>query len=355
MSTRVVLHVREDNIFELLTLRRHRQSDLRISLQELVAHLCPCLDCDVLTCEPSGAITLAHSGKWFEISPLDWLKQIEISGSRAEEKLNEYLSLIAPFLRVIFGPDGYPCGRAAIAFGQFETGLGSIGGLISGRYSRAIGNFSTSYVGGIEFEPTGPSRGDSGAPLYPDQVKDWATEQAHLIAESRLDSFEKYLVAMNIAEFGGDPSLVATILINRKATSLLEVFDSLNSGASIFAVLSNPMDGGLAISMLQHGIGAHFRYALAWNEVDFSVLTMESWAGRRPPEREYHAVPTHDRPATSSFLHCLASHALTHGRNLDSEVISDMPFATYIGETSSRDKLITGAELRGGALKLSLR
>jgi hypothetical protein len=108
------------------------------------------------------------------------------------------------------------------------------------------------YVGEIGFEPGGPRR-DSGRLRGPGEVKDWASEQALLLAEAEINEFEKYLAAMNVAGFGGDPTPIATILMNRQATSLIKVYDMLAEGREIFAALGASTGGhGVAISEIRY-------------------------------------------------------------------------------------------------------
>jgi hypothetical protein len=353
-STRVALHIMSDDVEGLLTVFRAQQDNLKVTLKELIAHLCPCLDCDVLTSQFPGPFEVAHSRKWYESDALQWVGEIVFAGHRADQPIDDYLTKIAPFIREIKGPDGELYGRAAIAFGQIPAGIESVGGLASSRHSRATDNFSMSYAGGIEFEPGGPRR-HSGPPRGPAEVKGWASKQALLLAEAKFNEFKNYLAAMNVAEFGGDPTPIATILINRQAASLIKVYDKLVEGMEIFAVLGpSTGGGGLSISQIHHRHSQHYTIGLAGNEVNFSVVAMEAWSGRRFPDQTYHKMPTIEEPAPSSFLSCLERYVHSKGRALEMETVSNVLFGTYKGDTSSREKLSVGTELRGAAVKLSL-
>ena len=353
-STRVVLHITSKDVEQLLTAPRPQQANLKVTLKELVAHLCLCLDCNVLTSESQGTFEVAHSRKWYESDALQWVRQITFAGPRADEAVDGYLAKIAPLIHVIKGPDDEPCGRAAIAFGLIEAGVDSVGGLASSRHSRMIRNFSMAYVGGIEFEPGGPRR-DSGPPRRPAEVKAWASEQALLVAENTMSDFENYLAAMNVAHLGGDPTPIATILINRQPTALINVYNTLAEGKEIFAVLGASTGRGPAISTIQHWRNPHYGVGLGWNELDFSGISMEAWSGGPIiPDQVYHQIPTTEEPAPSCFLSCLERYALSKGRALQMETVGDVLFATYMGETSAREKLDVGTKLRGGAIKLSL-
>ena len=65
-STRVELHITSELTEELLTIRRAPQPNLKVTLGQLVAHLCPCLDCNVWVSQPPSQPKLSHSGKWHE-------------------------------------------------------------------------------------------------------------------------------------------------------------------------------------------------------------------------------------------------------------------------------------------------
>jgi Histidine kinase-, DNA gyrase B-, and HSP90-like ATPase len=356
-STRVELYITSDSAEQLLTVSRVQQGNFKVTLKELVAHLCPCLDCDVWVSQDCGQLELAHSRRWYEIDALQWIREIVFANPRADEIIDSYLAKVASLIRVLKGADGEPCGRAAIAFGQIEAGLGSIGGLASNWNSRKVSNFSTAYVGALSFEPSGPRR-DSGPLSGPRaEVEAWASEQARLLAKFEINELEKYVAAINVAEFGGDPTPIATVLINRKPMALSAVYEILASGKTIFAAAEGPASGPHqmpSISTVHHwntrGYGIGFR----WDELDFVEVTMEAWRGRMAPDQFYHQTPTEEFPAQSCFLSCLKSYARSKGRTLQWELVHDALFAHYKGEASPREKLSTGTEVRGRALKLSL-
>jgi hypothetical protein len=87
---------------------------------------------------------------------LQWVRDIVFASSRADEVVDSYLGKLASLIRVIKGPGGDPCGRAAIGFGYIEAGIGSIGGFVSRWNSRTVSNFAQMYVGALSFEPSGP-------------------------------------------------------------------------------------------------------------------------------------------------------------------------------------------------------
>lgn len=349
-STRVALHITSENVERLLTVYRVQEDNLKLTLKELVAHLCPCVDCDVFILQSQDQYEIVHHRKWHELDALQWVRQIAFVDNRSDETIDHYLAKISPLIRVMTGPNSEPCGRAAIAFGLIETGIHSISGLVAAHHSRAISNFSMSFVGAIGFEPDGPRR-DSGAWRNPAGVKAWASEQAVLLAKTKINEMERYIAAINIAEFDGDPTPIATILINRKPTSLSKVYNALAKRKEIFAAFSTAH--GLSISTI-HWQTPYYGLGLRSNEVDFSVLTMEAWSAARIPNPVYHKIPSAEDPTPSCFLSCLERYASSKGRTLKMEIVGNVLFATYKGESSPREKLSVGAELRGSAVNLSL-
>ncbi len=355
-STRVALQITTEDAERLLTALRAQQDNLKITLKELVAHLCPCLDCDVLVSQDPGQVELAHSGTWYDGDPSQWAREIVFADRRADHQLDGYIAQIASLLRVVEGFDGEPCGRAAIAFGQIETGIGSVGGLTSSLPLRAVSNFSMSYVGALGFEPDGIRRG-SGAIYAREEVQAWASEQARLLSRLEISAIEKYLAAMNVAEFGGDPTPIATILINRQARTLASVYDMLAEGKEIFAAAGSSTGGhpkALSISQVLYWSRGSFGMGLHPNELDFAVITMEAWSGKRVPDQVYHQIPIEEFPTPSSFLSCLERYACSKTRTLKMELTRDVLFAHFTGEPSPRDGLLPGTELRGAAIRLRL-
>lgn len=353
LSTRISLSIKKRDAERLLTVTETPECRFGISLSELVAHLCPCLDCDVWVSSTDGPPSLAHSRKWYESDALRWLREISFADRRANEILDSYLALIAPNIRVIEGPDHEPCGRAAIGFGRVDVGIESIGGLVSSRHSRAIGNFSMSFAGAIDYEPNGPQRG-TGSLTNPSGVATWLTEQVRILAASPIAEFERYLASMNIAAFGGDPTCVATILVNRKAVSLNAVYELLAAGKEIFVVVGQGGTYGPSIFMVQYWPTHYLSISLGWEELDYAVDTIEAWKGAQYPDQIYHKIPTIEEPADQSFLSCLQRYSLSKDRALIMEPVKDVLFARFKGEASPREKLTPGMELRGDAIKLTL-
>jgi hypothetical protein len=219
-STRVALKISSRNADQLNIAFEHPHNQFTVTLKELVAHLCPCLDCDVFVQESEGPLELAHSQTWNESDPGQWVRDIVWAQARQNQSLDEYLAKAAKLMRVVEGPDGEPCGRAAIGFGKLESGIDSVGGFASSQHSRLVGSFSQVYIGALGFEPDGLRRGTGPQFASKAKIEAWASEQATLVAQLEVNDLEKYLAAMNVAAFGGDPTPIARILVNREVQTL---------------------------------------------------------------------------------------------------------------------------------------
>jgi len=180
---------------------------------------------------------------------------------------------------------------------------------------------------------------------------DKATMEVEAVDEGTLG---KILVPEGTADVAVNTP-IAMILINRQPTAISKVYDMLQPGTPIFAVVGAPtIIQPAAISMLFHWRSPGHGEGLQWNELDFTLATMEAWHGRRLPDRVYHQIPTAETPAPSSFLSCLDRYAIDRKRTLRFEPRTNMLLARYKGEVSAREKLSQGTEFRSTALKLSL-
>ena len=311
------------------------------------------MDCDVYTLEDDGKPVRVHSRDWVQSDALEWVRRISFADCRKHEDLDKYLAKIASFVDIIYDGNGETSGRAAIAFGNIETGIGTVGGLVSGSHSRSISRFSTAFVGEIAYEPAGPRR-DSGDLSSAAEVAAWASNQARRLSNADINALEKYPAAMHVAGFGGDPSPIAAILINRVPVTLVGVYDKLSAGEELFLVLNASELETPAIGMIVYRPDSCNGIGFGPDEVSFTVSVVEAWSGTRLADHLYHRIPTKDYPAPSCFLSCLERYVSDQGRRLRRESLEDVLFATYTGKASSRENLLPGAELRGPGIKLFL-
>lgn len=348
LSTRVEIRISSDTVDGLVSVLRHPKGDTKANLKQVVAHLCPILDCDVWVVEGSAQMELAHSQRWAEADALEWAGQISYADLQGDSKIQDHLAKQAPYIKVIKNEQGEPCGRAAIAFGQIPVGISAIGRFAS--ETRSIYQFSFNYVGSIGYDPDGPRRGH-GSILNKEGVKAWASEQAVLLASANLNEAEQCLAAMNVAEFGGNPAPVAKILVSRNWMSLGQVYDLLVEGNDIFVALER--SDSTSIGSIVYWPNPHQGISIKSHELDLGVLVMEAW---RPGMRHqiYVRIPTDDDPVPSCFLTCLAHYAESKGHPLKMERATDVRFGSFNGMESPRDGLFKGTEIRGDAIRLTV-
>jgi hypothetical protein len=348
LSTRVVLYISSSDASRLLTISSAPDDKSKITLKELVGRLCPCLDCDVLTSESDGSFELAHTRKWEEVDTLQWCREVTYAGPRAEKVTDEALTAIAPLIQVIKGPSGETLGRAAISYRNIKAGVKSIGALASAQ----IG-FTTTHVGAIEYEPRSPRR-EPGDLRGPGEVKVWASKQAELLAQEEITDSEKYTAAINVAEFRGDPTPIAIIPINRKLTSLAEVYGILAKGTAIFAPVEKTSRNRTSLSWARYWVSSGYGIGVGPDSLNFEVLTMEKWGVSDVGDPVYCHIPLDGENEVSTFLSCLQAFAGHRGRIVNIESANDIVFATYRGEPSTLERLFVGAEFRGDGIKISL-
>ena len=195
-----------------------------------------------------------------------------------------------------------------------------------------------------------------GRPLGPEtDLEVWASEQARLLAEMKISEKAKYIAAMNVAVYGGDPTPIAMILVNRNVTSLSAVYEMLSEGKTIFApILGDSMRSQFQLTQVVHQVTPGFQLGVGWRDLDFAEITMEPWHPGHADAKAYDGVPIGKLSVPSSFLSCLRRYALSKGGELRIDLVENILFARYKGEPSQRDKLLVGTEFRGHALKLSL-
>ncbi len=332
------------------------QDNFKVTLEELVAHECPCLDCDVFVRVGDGKSKRAHSDNWYEEDALEWTRAIAYARHRVDERLGEYIAKIIPLVRVIQGPDGEPSGRAAISFANIEVGIASIGGLVSSSQASSIGSLATDYVGALGYEPDGPMRNMGQRVSARGAVEAWATDQATLLSHMNLGEWEKYLAAANVAQFGGDATPIAMILLDRKPTYIKDVFNVLQTGASIYGVI-NDISGGRnypSFGTIYHEIGSFIRQNFRPDEIEFLVPTLEGWHVRRFHDDIYHVIAPNDDEYSGCFVSLMSKCASANNRSLKWEHSENTCVARYNGVDSPREKLNCGMEIRRPTLRLWL-
>jgi hypothetical protein len=251
--------------------------------------------------------------------------------------------------------DGELLGLAAIGFRPFNTGASSIGGLLTGRLSRDIVSFSESYVGLLERTVEGPRRLGGAYAGDPADLAVWASEQASILLNESLSEKELYFACGSVAAFGGDPSPIARMYLNRTLTPIEEIFKHLTQGAEILAVIDTHHDKIVALSHATFEISPGAFTGFSYNEIVFEGLVLEGFGLSGHGENlSYLAVPTAEYPSNNGFLACLIKYCKQQGHTLSLGIAEEVILGRYVGVPSERSGLYKDTEIRDFALKLSL-
>jgi hypothetical protein len=355
ISTRVSLFVTEDRIKSLLSVFSAGPQPTRreITLSELIGHLCPTLDCDVSVEDGSAAPIVVHRNNWYAQDLGMWLRRITIV-DRNDRELNDYFDRISPLLRPIVSKE-YRFGLAAIALRPIGPGLGAIGGLIAGHSSTHLLGHAGTYAGVLELQPEGPRRSGGNRFATDDQMSAWATEQAKLMHEGKYSEAERYWASTAIAEFAGDPSLIANFPLNRKLTNLESIYELLKSGSHILVPCTREHEQQI-IGMIIFKRSPFSLYALPIEHLKLAQNLLE-WlyvSGGTNTQYAYRRLPTDDKTVPGSFLDCFSRYATHQGRKLAISPIEDNILAEYTGPPSELEGLKPNMQIRGSALTLSL-
>jgi hypothetical protein len=238
-STRVRVSLTPDKLRNLLVMQRgHGLEVSQISLAQLIGHICVSVDCDVLVQDVGPEIMTVHRSDWVSGDRLEWLRRITLADCRKDENLDTYLRRIAPNLRPLTSRNSY-CGFAAIALLPHTTGVGAIGGLIAVAASRLSMNFSNEYAGVMELTPEGPRRFGANPLADLSDIATWASAQAQLLGDADLNDFELFYASQSVSHFGGDPTPIARISLNRHLKPLNEIFDLLSGGSEVIVPVSS--------------------------------------------------------------------------------------------------------------------
>jgi hypothetical protein len=361
-STSISMHVSDAHLKLLLHPTRDvPERDFSIGLKALVARLCPCLDCDVYVVDNDETPVRVHSRAWLEQDALEWLRDITLSNVFAHPAVEACLAKAAPFLRIVRDSHGQSCGRAAIRFDPVAASIASLGGLFAGPEPRSPDTVVRGYIGAMAVKAAGLTRAEGGVLADRRALQNWASDQAVLMADCGMSDDQRYQAAVNVANYGGDPTPIAMIVMNRNLVGIEEVTKILLNRTEVLAVLD---DTFLRIASLRdymqigrityrRSIGTSQWYSPT--ELEFSGVVLESHLGSPHGGVTFLQVPTEKQPAWSSFLSCLKRHLEGVGERLVWEQKNDALLALYSGQHSARDGLFLGLELRGSALSIRLQ
>jgi hypothetical protein len=359
-STRVRVSLTPDRLRNLLLMRSGLEQEAsQISLAQLIGHICLSVDCDVQVEDVGHEIVTVHRRDWVSGDRLEWLRRITLADCRKDENLDACLRRIAPNLRPLTSTNSF-CGLAAIAFLPHTTGVGAIGGLITGAASRIPMHFSADFAGVMELAPEGPRRFGANPLADPSDIATWASTQAELLRDAGLNDFELFYACQSVSHFGGDPTPIARISLNRHLKQLNEIFDLLYAGSEVIVPVScETSREKLYVSRMTIRTSPHSSLGLGVQDIDFGGRHVLEWVAvpaTTSPSRSYNYrdIPSNKDAASNSFLDCLERYCRRQGRELTFESDADILFGNYIGTPSEREGIQSGMEIRGPGLRLKL-
>ncbi|MFC3051394.1 HD domain-containing protein [Kordiimonas pumila] len=353
-STRVSVKLSSKKFSELLSHRDMYDSGVEAPLDKLVSALCPMLDVDIFV-EKDGDRKHAHDQNWETQDPEVWLNSITlpsevvgVRGENIEEKRKSALEFAAKNLELI-DPNNPFLGRACISLG-LTIGAKTVGGLVA---HHAFQNPNENFVGAIEYHPSGPIRSARNS-IAGDKLALWATRQAKSLATQNLSDQEKFRVAVRVTQFGGDAEPVAVMNLNRKPSTLQDIYKHLLKGNIIFAPIKMPREQTppMITHVRENHTGLIDNYHT--NELEFLVDTLESMHDGSDAD-VYCAVPAEGFDVKLGFVTLLNKYASENGKYIEGEFVLGVEFAKYIGEASPRQGLVKGKIIKTNGLKLLIK
>lgn len=245
MSTCASFLIKKEGLNQLIETERQLRKQQRISLRDRLAGIFPTLDCDLSLREFENAAVVVHHRNWRKLALRDWLGDIYYERASIEADLSRALDDVAPRLRPIIDNSKH-IGLAAIGGGQFSI-VHSVGGISDDLHVRPM-LIRDQAFGYAEAAASRASR-DHGMRLGSKAAfAAWATEQANLIEMETAEPEYLMRCAMNVCDWGGDPSKIAIVQLNSEFARLYSVVALLESGRSIIFPVDLKEDSGFIVS-----------------------------------------------------------------------------------------------------------
>jgi Histidine kinase-, DNA gyrase B-, and HSP90-like ATPase len=165
-----------------------------ISLARVVAALAPSLNVGLVSGDEANARLVVKPGDWLNIADVELLRRLNFKQDNVKPTAST-----ATLMRHLKGADGEVLGRATISpdsYWSTEFGWVTVSGLRANRLSNVQGVLAGEAITAAR---------DVALPLVPkDMLAAWATEQAGLLLETRIDEERKAKAAETVLECGGN-------------------------------------------------------------------------------------------------------------------------------------------------------
>ncbi|MET3485854.1 ATP-binding protein [Methylobacterium sp. 1973] len=348
ISTRVSLVVSEEDVSSMLTMQKRFSNDtVEIRLEQLVAHLCATLDCDVFVETGDSQRTQVHDRFWHQGDPLTWLRAVELADARQEDRLDDYLAEASSRLTK-FVVEGHVEGWAAVGTRPIETGIATVGGFVVGQSGRNPGSFSSLYIGALPYSPEGPRRHGGQLREITPTLSDWATDSARIFKGMELDGSQNHFAVIAICQFGGDSSLIATAKMSRKFIEISKIVDLIEADQEILISVDQrglrdaKLEAGNIVFRIRPGVGM----ALENNEIEFTSNIIESVGFYGVHQPLYYSIIMGKNEPYGSLISILEKTCQERNIMIEKAVLEEADVAVYRGEDSPRQKLTNGMSIK---------
>jgi len=352
VSTQLRLIIPHDKFDRMMIIRARYDERSELDLASAVALCCPMLDCDVYVQSEGQERILVHSRYWHEQDREEWLDKCLILELRNSRDVWTEVARVIKNMEFV-DPKRMDAGLAAINLGNEFLGLKTVGGLKVTAGARQS-SFEIEFVGCLDFESAGPRRTAHAVGVLP-RIRNWATRQASKLATQKLSIREAHEAAVRIAHFGGDPTEVVRLLLNRSEISLDEVCKYIYNQPLYISLRDRSYSGDNEWSITQISVGPQdLEYTPTSKEIVFTVPVLEAPLSRwEAYEAFYYYRPDHvDEEVT--LISCLeAAVSRAHGM-LRTRLIGEMVIGRYVGPSSERDGVLHDSEIIIPCLEVSV-
>lgn len=344
ISTRVRAFVAEEVVKGLLEYKEEL-SEKTIHIltpDELIANLCPTVDCDVYA-QTDKMDILSHDMNW-QNNLLLWFSKTLWLGRRNKEHdyVNKYMHMMQKI-----GEDAYG-GCAAICFESSKVGLKSIGGFARKSADFGPNSWGTTYMGVLQVQPEGPNRTGHKLVARNSDMTKWANDQAKIIEKIHLSPAEFATAASNVHFFGGDPTSILRMHNFNNDLNINCIFNLLEQnilyspvafiGSAIVSEMSvSSDDGEIVINKNNSELIANIIIKYSYDIYSYSPFYFID-------------ADNDDR----NIIGCIERYCASKGRKLVKKHIKNFKFGTYTGPSSELEGIKTGQPIIQDALELSL-